>query len=88
MIEEFNYKDLIGSTLYLKNIPYYTIDNIIDLENNYYRLYFSDINNHSPSNSTVFSLEELMRIYNDYLIRQERNKILKEKMKDKNAYIK
>ena len=38
MIEEFNYKDLIGSTLYLKNIPYYTIDNIIDLENNYYRL--------------------------------------------------
>lgn len=79
MIEEFNYKDLIGSTLYLKNIPYYTIDNIIDLENNYYRLYFSDINNHSPSNSTVFSLEELMRIYNDYLIRQERNKILKEK---------
>ena len=43
MIEEFNYKDLIGSTLYLKNIPYYTIDNIIDLENNHYKLYFSDI---------------------------------------------
>ena len=79
MIEEFNYKDLIGSTLYLKNIPYYTIDNIIDLENNYYRLYFSDINNHSPSNSTVFSLEELMRIYNDYLIQKAFYEVLSKK---------
>ena len=65
MIEEFNYNILIGSTLYLKNIPYYTIDNIIKLKNNYYKLYFSDINNHNISSSSVLSLEDLMKIYND-----------------------
>lgn len=79
MIEEFNYNILIGSTLYLKNIPYYTIDNIIKLKNNYYKLYFSDINNHNISSSSVLSLEDLMKIYNDYLIRQERGKILRER---------
>lgn len=79
MIECFNYKDLIGSIYYLKNNPYYTIDNIIELKNNYYKLYFSDINDHNLSNSIVFSYNKLLSLYNDYLIRQEREKILKEK---------
>ena len=79
MIECFDYYDLIGSTFYVKNIPYYTIDNIIDLGNNYYRLYFSDMNNRNLSNSTVFSHDKITNLYNDYLIRQERKQILKEK---------
>ena len=44
MINNFNYNDLIGSTLGTQTTPNYIIDNIMELKNGYYRLFLITCN--------------------------------------------
>ena len=46
LIENINYRDLIGYYYYISDyIPYAIIDNVIKMPNNYYRIYLKDTKN-------------------------------------------
>lgn len=79
MINNFNYNDLIGSTLGTQTTPNYIIDNIMELKNGYYKLFLIGKNNNKLWKVINVSFEELMAIYDDYLVRKKRRQILKER---------
>ena len=78
LIQKINYKDLIGHYFYINNrIPYAIIDNVVEYPNKFYRLYLKDISNNKYLKYIDLSYEEIITFYNRFLIRQERNEIIK-----------
>lgn len=78
MIQNINYNDLSGHYFYINNrIPYAIIDKVIEYPNKFYRLYLKDMSNKKYLNYIDLSYEELLKFYNNFLIRQERNDIIK-----------
>ncbi len=72
-----NYNELIGTTYYLSNTPYAIIENIMAMNNGYYRLFLK--RGSCISKYIDLTSNDMILLYNEYLTRQKRRIILKER---------